>query len=309
MKMNNAPGIFGATVGISAVVTAGFGWPEVLLGWCLCGVIRGLLPQGQRRVGRAEAWWLLLGSMVIISGVLLAAEKAFPGDGTFPFVSVGLAILMYRTLVGEGDTGELVSNILGMVLLILLGTMLLFGFGGGSVGELRPGGFRWSQVWITLGVSCPWWQIYGEWRWFLGGGILSVGMSILCRYVLGACLTEYYALPFYRAAESIRIMGTELRLGALLSGAVLLGAYNMLSLIGGHIRCWGEIAMPERKRTWWSGIVIGTGVLIEWWYLNGGLVVKKYISTVFWGFVPIYALLVVILRKMKKVLDKSGNVE
>ena len=316
MNINKDPGCYAATVGISTVVTAGFGWPEVLLGWCLAAVLRWLLSVKSKDLynnsGRMSVWILMTVGAFLISGTLLAAEKAFPEDGTFPFVSLGLLLLLYRSLIGERETGAMVSNVLGLVLLGLFGVIELFGFANVTWREMIPQGFQWTHTWIILAVTSPWWAAKDEgggWGWFGLGAVSTVGMSLLCRGILGAALTEYSGLPFYCAVQTIHLLGSLQRLEALLAAAVLLGTFAMLTQIGEVVRNAARIVMPKvSNRKWAAGLlVISYG--IEHIYIITSESYKNWIDPVFWGVVPIFALWVVFSQKMKKVLDKRGWVE
>lgn len=307
MKLDKGPGTFAATVGISAVVTAGFGWLEVLLGWCIAGILRWLLPReksGQYNI--ICMWGVFLLGIFLIGGIVVAAEKAFPEDGTFPFVSLGLLLLLYRSLIGEKDTGNMVSNVLGLMLLGLMGAVLLFGFSNVAWGELYPETFRWKRVWITAAIASPWWTEKGEqkWGWFSVSALVCVGMSILCRGILGAALTEYSGLPLYQAVQTIRILGILQRFEALLAAAVLLGTFAMLTKVGSIIRNAAETIMPKVQNRKWAAVVILLAYLMEYLYLNLDQTWQEGISTVFWGMIPFFALGIVFSKKVEKRLDK-----
>ena len=316
MKINKGPGLFGAAVGISAVVTAGFGWLEVLLGWCFGAVLRALLPE------RKESGYniicmccLLVLGTVLLGGIVLTAEKAFPEDSTFPFVSVALLILLWRSLIGEKETGSMVSNVIGLVLLGTMGVILLFGFGNADWKETLPEGFSWRQACITVAVTSPWWaepESAQKWGWFCAAAVTSVGMSLLCRGILGSALTEYRELPFYQAVQTIHILGTLQRFEALLASGVLLGTFNMLTQVGNVVRNVAEALMPNVSSRARAGIILLVAYGLENCYLWASEGIKTMLSTLFWGVVLAFALGVVFcgnLQKTKKVLDKMWSVE
>lgn len=298
------PGLFCATVGLAAVVTAGFGWLEVMVGWGIGAVLRLGMPEGKNVNSRTKAIWILLSCGILLLGLLIMAEKAFPQDSTFPFVSLGLLMLLYRTLIGEGDTGRMVSNVLGLILAGMFGAILLLGAANGHNGDLAIQEFQWKRVWITAVLSVPWWQEKEAWGWYTLGGVYLAGMSVLCRMVLGAALTEYSGVPFYRAAQAIEVMGTPQHLEGIVAVGVLMGAYCMLCRIGETMRLYGDtIRKNISSRIWWGMIMLAVFVA-EWGYRMLGMEERTRINTVFWGFTGILTLLVVILRKLKKVLDK-----
>lgn len=298
------PGIFCATVGLSAVVTAGFGWLEVLAGWAIGAVLRWITPEAEDTGGDTKAAMRLLCCGVLLLGVLMIAEKAFPQDSTFPFVSMGLLFLLYRTLIGEKETGRMVSNLLGLILTGMFGGILLLEVPRGHIGELAIQEFRWEQVWITAVISVPWWWERQAWGWYALSGMYSVGISVFGRMILGSALTEYSSMPFYRAAQAIEVMGTTQHMEGVVAVGVLMGAYSMLCQIGVPMSRSGDILRKKfSSRIWW-GVIMLVVLMMEWGYRMLEIEERTRMTTVFWGSVGIIALLVVILRKMKKVLDK-----
>lgn len=298
------PGLFCATVGLAAVVTAGFGWLEVMVGWGIGAVLRLVMPEAEVANSRTKAVWILFSGGVLLLGILIIAEKAFPQDSTFPFVSLGLLMLLYRTLIGEGDTGRMVSNLLGLVLVGMFGAILLLGAVNGHTGDLAIQELQWKQVWIMAVLSVPWWQKKEAWGWYTLSGVYLAGMSALCRMVLGEALTEYSRVPLYRTAQAIEVVGTPQHLEGIVAIGVLMGAYCMLCRIGETMRLYGDtIRKNISSRIWWGMIMLAVFVA-EWGYRMLGMEERTRITTAFWGFTGILALLVVILRKMKKVLDK-----
>lgn len=305
MKENRGPGRFCATVGISAAVTAGFGWLEVLLGWSIGGILRCLMPNEIPGCGKRRSWTVLTLGTVILAGVIIGAEWAFPEDGTFPVVSLGMLLLLYRTRIGEKGTGAMVSNVLGLILVGLVGVVLLPGFGPGEPAEWIPTAFSWREVWITAVITAPWWTEQGDWLWYGGAAAGALGFSLLCQWALGSALTQWETMPLYGAVQTVEILGVLQRMEAVVPSMVLLGCYGMMN----EVTTWMEKALPpgERKTRW--GIVISIAFCLAWGYRGMHRSLQEWIGTVFWGLIPVYALLVVFSGKMKKVLDKTGEME
>lgn len=217
MKRKEA-GLFGGTVAITAIVTAGFPWLSVLLGWLLGAVLTLLLqrvPGGHS--GKLPALVTVLGGVLVLAAAAMGAEGAFPEDSTFPFVSLALMLLSLRAMVGERASGAAVANIIGMILLPMMAVMVLFGLRDVDWSENIPQEFRWGQVWVTVAATAPWWCFRRGpmekrgWLWFGGVGALALGMSLLTRGILGAAFCGYEEFSLYRAVQTIRILGAVQR--------------------------------------------------------------------------------------------------
>lgn len=300
MKINKGPGLFAAAAGISILVTAGFGWLEVLLGWCIAGLIWWGIDAGNRK--RHNIIVYLWGTALLV-GILLAAEKAFPQDSTFPFVSLGLLLLLYRCLIGDRDAGIMAANILGMALLAMLGSLLIFGAKNVTWTENIPGGFRWSRVWITMSIASVWWlepDKQENTRWFILGGSMGVAISLVTRGILGKALTAYTDAPAYHAVQTVRIFGVLERLESLVAIAGLIGGFSMMVYVGNQIRTAAEGITAGRGTKVWLIASLGGVFILECLYRMAGSEIKRGIGTIFWGITPVLALWVVNKRKVRK---------
>lgn len=307
MKQENGAWCFGAAAGISAVVTAGFGWAEVLTAWGICALLRVILPR-RAGGGKPAAVVLLLGGVILAAAAALGAERTFPRDGTFPFVSLGVMVLLWRALRGGPQVGRQVGNVLGLILLPLLTLVLVFGLRDVQWQETIPQGFRWNRVWITLGVIAPWWAALGQkgdWSWFSLCALASVGMSLMTRGLLGAALTEATDRPLYLAVQSVHALGGLQRFEALLAAAVLLGSFGMALFAEELLRRGLAILLPETGRAVGGGTALGISFLLElaFRYCPEGLAGR--IGAVFWGAAPIFALWLVFFTKSEKI-EKSS---
>lgn len=306
--MKRDVGIFAAVVGASAIVTAGFGWLPVLIGWCIGTVVMLLLPENRGEgMGKVTAVVVLAGSVVILAAGALGAEDAFPEDTTFPFISICMLLLTWRSLCGERDTGSGVANLLGLILLPIVGVVLLFGLRDVRWEENLPLGEPWWQIPVTVAVTSPWWCFRsGEmqkksWFWYAMAGVFSVGMCLLTRGILGRGLVEAEAFPLYRAVQTIRILGVLQRMEALLAAAVLMGAFCIMVLVGDRMRTALDVLLPETKRRWKTGGALLAAFAVEWglkMVKNGDIDV---LEPVFWGLIPVLALWVVLSGKKEKI--------
>lgn len=309
MKRRDA-GIFAAVVAISAIVTAGYSWLPVLIGWCIGTIILALLPERKPMdTGKLSATVILLGGILVLAAVTLGAEDAFPEDSTFPFVSVALLLLLWRAMCGEKTTAAATANLLGMILLPMLAVVVLFGFRDVSWLENIPPKYPWTQVLVSVAVTSPWWCFRrgkltkGSWLWYGAAGFLSVSMSLLTRGILGSSLSAYEAFPLYRAVQTIRVLGILQRMEALLAAVVLMGAFAVMLLTGDKVARALDVLLPERKRKWKCGVTL----LIVFGLENGVRMIKSGVidvaETVFWGLVPVLALWVVFSGKREKIAE------
>ena len=303
MKGQRDAGLFAAVAGISAVVTAGFHWTEALLGWCLCAILRLILPAREGERGKLASVFLILGGVILAAAVAFAAEEAFPEESTFPFVSLGVMALLWRALIGERETGKRVGSVLGLILLPLLAAVILFGLSDIRWSENLPAALNWKHVWITVAVTSPWW-CFGEehrgWGWFGICAGTCVGMSLLTRGILGSALTEQVGQPLYRAVQTIHVLGVLQRFEALLAAAVLLGSFGMLLLAGELMARGLSVLVPEGRKSWRLGVLTAASFALELalrYCFGPG---DSAIMTVFWGLIPIYALWVVFSKKREK---------
>jgi hypothetical protein len=261
MKIPREPGIFAAVVGLSAVVTAGFSWLEVALGWAVCGLIRLILPEpGQRSARKGAAWAKVVFGLLIGTAGMMVAQQAFPEKTAMPSILVGLSLLLWRSLIGEEDNGHIVGNVLGLVLSVLFGAILLFGLGDVHWEQVIPRTFAIKNTLLTILITSPWWclrQDRESWGWFCGAGVLAIGMSLMTRGILGNELATKIQMPLYKTVQTIHVFGTSQRLEALAASGVLVGAFALLLLAGEMLREAKAILAPEQSKKGWYGILCG----------------------------------------------------
>ena len=80
LNVNRNAGNLAAAVGISAVLTAGYSWLEVLLGWCV-GAILCWGREIPSKCRRDRMPWIqpFIGTL-LVAGAAQAAEQAFLGN-------------------------------------------------------------------------------------------------------------------------------------------------------------------------------------------------------------------------------------
>lgn len=238
--------IYAATLGASAVVTAGISPVSAALGWgggALAGLLANKMPE--RRVLVFQLPWAL----AIITFGAWIGEHAFPQESTFPFVSVSLLLLLYYAL-GRDCAGEL-GRILGKTLFGVMAFLLVAGWK--DIRWQWPALPRLSEVLLCFAITIPWWRRM-DWKWYAMSGTSAVGVSLLTTGLLGRALAGYVEAPFYRAVQTIHIAGVLQRFEALMSGAVLLGAFALI-LYGGHL--------IQKEEGWKQNLVLIAAFCIE----------------------------------------------
>ena len=297
MKVNRNAGNLGAAVGISAVLTAGYSWLEVLLGWCIGAILCwGREIPWKWRKGRMP-WIQLFVGTLLVAGAAQAAEQAFPEDSTFPFISLCMALLLWYGVTGE-DAGRSAANVMGLLVLPLMAVVVVFGGISAQWTELKPQSAQISHVGIAALVSLLMVRGRGrkQWSWFTCAAILGVGLSVVTQGALGRALVREEGAPLFRAVQTIRIFGKVQRIEAVLAAATLIGAFSAM-LIGGELLRSG---MGNNKNKWCYLLPIAIGIGLESIYRCVGEGVQSVMEAVFWGALAVYALWIVILEKNEK---------
>ena len=300
MKKQKGAGFFAATVGVSSVVTAGYRWYEVLLGWgiggCIWLLMRCIQPRDEMHTWKAAEQGT---GLILAAGALWVAEEAFPQDSTFPFVSVCLTILLWYSMRGS-ETGRIAAgNLIGLLMLPMM--VMLTGFGCGELDwtQLRSEGVRWQHVAIPAVISLMWGRnIRESWRWYLASGGINTLLCVVTAGRLGAALAEQDAAPLYHAVQTIRLFGTEQRIEALTAAVILMGAYGTL-LSAGNLMANEEHTGGKGEKIKYAGLLL-LSLLLETAYRYGNQRIALTMATAFWGIMACFALWVVIFEKNAK---------
>ncbi len=298
MKLDRNAGNLAAALGVSAVLTAGYSWLEVLLGWSIGAVLcwcAGMQWKWRRR--NAARWLQILIGILLIAGAAQAAEQAFPEDSTFPFVSLCMLLLLWYGISGT-DAARAASNAMGMLVLLLMALIVIFGGVSAQWTELAPKEFSVAHVGIAVLVSLLMTKGRGgrPWSWFIGTGILAVGLSVVTQGALGQALVQTEKAPLFRAVQTIRIFGKVQRIEAILAAGTLIGTFSAM-LIGGE---YLKTGMGKNRKRWTYLLPIAAALGLESAYRSVGERAQSVMTAVFWGILALYALGIVILEKNEK---------
>ena len=298
MKLGRNAGNLAAALGVSAVLTAGYSWLEVLLGWSIGAVLCwcAKMPWKWRRRNTSR-WIQILIGILLIAGAAQAAEQAFPKDSTFPFVSLCMLLLLWYGISGT-DTGRAASNAMGMLVLPLMALIVIFGGVSAQWTELMPRKFCVAHVGIASLVSLLMTRGRGgrTWGWFIGTGLLAVGLSVITQGALGQTLVQTEKAPLFRAVQTIRIFGKVQRIEAVLAAGTLIGTFSAM-LIGGECLKTG---VGKNRKKWTFLLPIAAALGLESVYRSVGERAQSVMTAVFWGILAVYALGIVILEKNEK---------
>lgn len=298
MKFNRNAGNLAAALGVSAVLTAEYSWLEVLLGWSIGAVLCWCagVPWKWRRHNTAR-WIQILVGILLIAGAAQAAEQAFPEDSTFPFVSLCMLLLLWYGISGA-DTGRAASNAMGVLVLPLMTLIVIFGGVSAQWTELMPTKLCIAHVGAASLVSLLMTRGRGgrTWGWFIGTGLLAVGLSVITQGALGQALVQTEKAPLFRAVQTIRIFGKVQRTEAVLAAGTLIGTFSAM-LIGGECLKTG-MGKGRKKGTLLLPIAAALG--LESVYRSVGERARSVMAAIFWGILAVYALGIVILEKNEK---------
>lgn len=305
MEMRREASCFAAAAGVSAVLTAGFGWQETALGWVIGAIIRILL--GRRADRQRQFHWaqIVIGGMIAAAGAQVA-EQAFPQDSTFPFVSLCLMLLMLRAMRSE-NAGLEACNAAAMMILPLLGCIVGLGCIGIQWKEIMPETIAWRRVAITTDISMIWLQTSRKnqsWGWYLLCGTVCTGMSLVTEGHLGRALVESTQHPLFLMVQTIKAFGKLQRLEALAAAASLIGAFALMRIGGEMIRDGWENGLGkergQRKKSAFNGASAAVAIAIETGYRMANDSMALYLRYIFWGVMTIYILWVEIFEKNEK---------
>ena len=258
----------------------------------------------------------LLAGLTLIWTVLAMAWSANLADGAFPMVSgfpllgwTVLALAAWGSRKGPAACARC-AGVLCLFLIFLYGMVTVFAVPDVQIGDLRPYGL-WSDGILAAGLF-----LLPASVWFLPctrsrkrpawemAAILPVGAAVLAAVTAGVLTPELAAslpAPLYTLAQSVSLFGVVERIEPLLSAAMVMGVFCLLSSMACACR---ELAAQLGIGSW-SGAVccLASAALM-------GLAGKAELQLVtagaglFWGILPLAVVLTG--RKHRKRSTNSG---
>lgn len=247
------------------------------------------------------ALWLLSGWNFLILGAAAGALCAAYPTGT-PYPIVGLVLLLMAAWAAGKGAADRVGAIVFFFLAGLYGLLLAFALPETEL-TVPPRRAAWTLLPGALGPVCALWLCRpdGErarvWPWLLGG----VGLAVLCALVCGGVQGSF---PFYTMAQSLSLFGVVERFEPIVSVGLTAGGFCLLALLCRVNGRAFEVLLPRAGRSFAVGANFIGGCLgmllsarLPAAILAGG-------TTIFWGVLPIGALLVANRKKFKKIEKK-----
>ncbi len=297
--------------GISAATaagTCGLGW-----GWVLAGSIptalyylymdrktdsdgaAALLMEAFGKGGKVLIGAALFWTVIAMAWTAQLADAAFPMVDGFPVLGwVLLALAAWGSRKGAVTCARC-AGVLCLFLLVLYGMVIVFSAPDVQVKNLLPRG-SWLDGAQTLGLcllpACLWYlpcrKLSKRPAWGLGV-LLVLGTTALAAVTAGVLSPELAATlpaPLYTLAQSVSLFGVLERIEPLLSAAMTIGVFCLLSAMA----CSCHVLTDQLRKSPWNGVgsCIAAGVLMG--VVRGlPVLILTVGALIFWVSVPFLA--------------------
>lgn len=252
---------------IAAANTCGYGWLWVLLGSLAVVLLHLYLNRRLPHEGVAEVLAQKLGYVgKIVNGLAFLwivlmmgwaaclADTAFPMVDGFPILGwVMLALAAWGSRKGAAACAGC-CGVLYLFLIVLYGIVVVFAIPDIKTEYLKPVG-SWEEAVWTVGVCllpASVWYVPGQraqkgltWGMALLLPIFAAVLAAVTAGVLSPVLARGRAVPLFDLAQSVSLFGVVERIEPLLSAAMVMGVFALLSVlacacqsIGSTIRKW-----------------------------------------------------------------------
>ncbi len=264
--------------GVSVAVGAcacGLGWLWVLAGGLLVGLyyinIERLVPASglSAVLPKTIALLTLLWTVVALAWSANLADSAFPMVDGFPALGwTMLAVAAWGSKKGSAACARC-AGILCLFLLILYGMITVFAVPDVQINNLKPTGTWKNGMWavglflLPAGVwylPCKTGNNKGRKKIGLFLPLASAVLAAVTAGVLSPLLAASVPSPLYTLAQSVSLFGVVERIEPLLSAAMIMGVFCLLSAMTCTCR-----ALADRLCPWkWSGVAacIAAGALM-----------------------------------------------
>lgn len=315
-----------ALSGVAAAEICSFHWLWVLLGGAAAIVYqiwveRQIGPNGLGQVmtavfgrfGKVLALLTLAWMIFVMGWVALLADKAFPMVDGFPSLGwVLLALAAWGSWKGPGACARC-SGVLCLFLIVLYGIV-----GGFSIPDIQTENLKltgmWTDVVWTLGLfllpmgvwymPCKHKKKGSVWAMAIFLPTVAAGLAAAAAGVLSPVLVKEETVPLYTLAQSVSLFGVIERIEPLLSAAMTMGVFSLLSALACGCRALFDLVRPCR----WSGPVAcaaAAGVM----YVAKDMTVELLTGGVwiFWVMIPLITLLYGKMKGMGNGITISGG--
>jgi len=305
--------------GLSVAVAAcacGFDWIWVLAGGlAVTGYyiymdvrlpVKGLAVMLPRVLAAATLIW----TVIAMAWTANLADRAFPMADGFPIMGwTVLALAAWGSWKGPAACARC-TGVLCLFLAALYGVVVVFAVPDVQIEYLLPHG-SWRDGLLAAGVfllagavwyvPCTGSKKKAAWQMALLLPAFAGALAAVTAGVLSPALARSLPGPLYSLAQSVSLFGVVERIEPLLSAAMTMGVFGLLSAMTCACR-----ALWSRFRPWkWSGVVCSAaaGLMMGWikstelrWIAGG--------AAFFWLIIP---LIMVWVRKYRKKSSSIGG--
>ncbi len=299
--------VFAAAAAPLAQLLGGRGWPEALLTGAVCGVLCAavlLLPQDWRQkrwLCAVQALW----AVAALAGAATMSARAWPDAGNGIAVPlVLLALGLWSVWDGAAAAGRAAATVFWLLALLLAAVFVA----GGK--DIRPenlqlqwqepdGGIVFALMLPAVGACLPGKRHAGA-AWVPAvTGLFGVAVATLCAGVLSPQLAIQLENPFYEMSRSLNLLGVAQRFEALVSAAMTLGWFCLISLLLSAVYHLAGQVHPG-----WERPAVAVAAIAAIGLILGGVAVPGIwlgmLAAVCWGLLPLFTQGIVQIKKLRK---------
>ena len=284
--------------GVTAACTCGLNWVWVLVAAILVSLyninmekrlprkgVAELLPECFGIAGKILAVPVLLWSVLLMAWSANLVNRAFPMADGEPIL--GWTVLALAAWGGRKGSAACAgcAGVLCMFLLALYGVIAGFAIPDIRLNNLIPAG-GWEDGVAALGIfllPAAVWYLPGSgsrgkpmWQMVLILPLFAGGLAVVTSGVLSPLLARSQPAALYTLAKSVSLFGVVERIEPLLSVAVTMGIFCLLSALNcACVQLWAQL------RPWhWSGIICSAAAAVmmelagkmSFWVVTAGTV-------------------------------------
>lgn len=217
----------------------------------------GLADRMSGTVGNVIAVLMLFWIVLVMGYCACLADRAFPQVDGFPGLGwVMLALAAWACRKGDRACAGC-SGILSLFMIVLYAVVAVFSLADVKIEYLKPDG-RWTQA---LSAAVMFLFPFAVWmmpvggrkgkgnRWVLLLPVLAAALSAVTAGVLSPQLARSAQVPVYELSRSVSVLGVVERIEPLLSAAMTMGIFCLLTSLACACR-----RLADQIEPWpWSG--------------------------------------------------------